>query len=143
MLATPHDDWDRRRRGLRVEHENGSTSDLVFNPDSIENQIMFWLMDYLAAQGLDETTKACHAFRLWEVRAFLAQHHGRLRSEGLIIDDPDDPYAFLVSEALISVLATVPYEGVRLSGPEREPERTFHADRVIAEAKSRPGWDQL
>ncbi len=142
LRGTPHDDWDRRRRGLLLEDDDGSKSEIVFNPDVIENQIMNWLMDRFTKHGLSQTEKVSHAWRLMEVQAFLAENHERLKLEGFIICTPEHPEAEGVSDALLSVLAGAPYEGVRLSGPKQEPHPTFHADRVIAEARSRLDSDE-
>jgi hypothetical protein len=58
-----------------------------------------------------------------------------LREEKLIVDDPDDSDASMLSLGLLAALATARYEGVKLQGPKQEPQRTFHLERIVAEAK--------
>jgi hypothetical protein len=134
---TPHDDWERKEVGVSIADEGGSVSRLVFNPDIMLNQIMQWLMVRFQKQGLSRETKMSHAWRFMEIQALLADHDAVLRREGLVKDDPTEPDCASISSALMEVLATARYEGVRLQGPEREPVPAFHLDRVIAEAKKR------
>jgi len=134
---TPHDDWNRQEAGVSIANDDGSVSRVVFNPDIMLNQVMQWLMARFRKQGLSDETKMSHAWRFMEVQAFLADHAAALRREGLVRDDATEPDCASISSALMEVLATAKYEGVRLHGPAREPVPSFHVDRVIAEAKKR------
>ena len=41
---TPHDDWDRREKGINLVADDGSVSRVVFNPDMMPNQVMDFLI---------------------------------------------------------------------------------------------------
>ena len=135
LHMTPHDDWDRRQKGLDLVDDDGSVSRIIFNPDMMPNQIMDFIIARQRAKGASEEVMMSHMWRFMESMAFLKQNDARLRESELIIDDPNDPDAAMISEALIEVLATARYEGVSLQGRDGDPVRTFHVERVIAEAK--------
>jgi hypothetical protein len=132
---TPHDDWDRREKGINLLEDDGVVSRIRFNPDMFENQMMDYIIARLREQGLSQNVMMSHGWRYMEATAFMSQNAKRLREEGLIVDDPDDSDASMISGGLIAALATARYEGVKLQGPKREPQRTFHLERIIAEAK--------
>ena len=129
LHETPHDDWDRRPVG-----GGDSVSQIVFNPDLMDDQLMQWLMDKFKVQGLTHEEKMSHAWRFMEAQVFLKGNVARLRLETLLGDDPSDSDCTNISNGLIEALATARYEGVRLTGPEGEPAQTFHLDRIISEA---------
>jgi hypothetical protein len=132
---TPHDDWNRREKGVNLLNDDGSVDRLRFNPDMIENQMMDYLISRLRKQGVSQPVMMSHGWRFMETMAFLNEHSKRLRQEALIVDDPNDADALMISEGLIAALATARYDGVKLQGPKREPVRTFHLERIIEEAK--------
>ena len=131
---TPHDDWNRRERGVTFQEPDGSQSRIVFNPDKMENQIMHWLHDQWRAQGLAPETVMAHSWRFFEVMGFLSAHSARLRAEGLVGEDPSDPDCVGLSHGLVQALAESPYEGVSLDRASGDPVPTFHPDRIIAVA---------
>lgn len=133
LLKTPQDDWERAPRGITLELEPGSLSRFVFNPDMLDNQLGLWLADRLKDQGVDETTRMSHLWRFFLIRSFMATNQAALRDAGIVKNDPEGPGSHLVSDNLFKVLATSEYEGVIGSGPEHDPIRTFHLERVIAE----------
>ena len=139
---TPHDDWNRHERGINLQHDDGSLSRLSLNPDMMTNQMGVFIVDELRKQGANPEVITCHLYRFLEAQAFLAENFARIRQEGLIVDDPTDPDASLLSAALVEVLATRSYKGARFQGPDREPVRSFHIDRVIAEAKRRAAEEE-
>jgi hypothetical protein len=122
---TPHDDWDRREKGINLLNDDGSVDRIRFNPDMFENQMMDFIIARLRKQGLSQDVMMSHGWRYMEATGFIAEHVKRLRQEELVIDDPDDPEASMISGGLIAALATARYEGVKLQGPKR----------IIAEAK--------
>jgi CRISPR-associated DxTHG motif protein len=132
---TPHDDWDRTKKGVNPMWDDGSVSEITFNPDNMPNQVMGFIVGRLRKKGATDEEIMSHGFRFMETMAFVTEHMARLRDEDLIQDDLADPAAMMVSESLIEVLATARYDGVTLKGTDREPERTFHLEQVIAEAK--------
>ena len=137
LLNTPQDDWDRRPTRLVIEQVDGTLSGFRFNPDVIENQIGLWLSRRLEEQGYDHTTRMSHAWRFFEIRTFLNTYEARLRDVRLIRPDDESPGGTLIADALLEVLATAKYEGVRAQGPDCDPVPTFHPDRVIEAAMKR------
>lgn len=134
LYHTPKDDWNRKRKGVSFAEPDGSVTRLEFNPDMPLNQVMLWLTDRLRSRGVSQEETMSHMWRFMEIQAFMTDHAPRLRETGLIRDDPDDPAGASISGALLKVLASARYEGVRLGGPDGDPEPTFHPERVIAEA---------
>lgn len=134
LRHTPRDDWDRKRRGIAIQHEDGTVSSFSFNPDMPINQLGHFLVDKFRKEGLDRETTMSHLWRFMEIQAFLSEHAEELRRERLIIDDESDPNAALISGGLLRALATSRYEGVRLAGGD--PSRTFHVTKVIEAAKT-------
>ena len=117
--------------GIQISKIDAVAHPFTFNPDVLENQIGLWISRKLEDQGLDHMTCMSHTWRFFEVRTFLGDHEDRLKTEGLIVEDPVSKQGALISESLISILATSPYEGVRAQGPDRDPVRTFHLDKII------------
>lgn len=136
LRETPQDDWDRKRRRVEVEL-GGKVQGFEFNPDMFENQMGFWLAQRFSERGYDQQTSMSHMWRFFEITAFLSTHTQRLREERLLRPDEEESGAELLSTELLAVLAEAPYEGVWARGPERDPARTFHVDKVIEEAKRR------
>lgn len=132
LLETPHDDWDRRRRGVTIEHKDGLLARFTFNPDMLDNQLGIWLSERMKDQGLDHPTRMAHVWRFFLIRAFMADNQQALRNAGIVKDDPEGSGSHLVSDNLFKVLATATYDGVMACGPEGDPVRTFHAEKVIA-----------
>ena len=132
LCRTPHDDWDRRPKGVTLDCGDGIPTRLTFNPDILDNQIGLWLSHRLREQGHDYTTRMSHVWRFFEVRDFMNENQAVLRQVGLIKDAPGECGAQLISESLLKVLAESPYQGIRLRTGERQP--TFHLDRVIQAA---------
>ncbi len=72
-------------------------------------------------------------WRYTEISQFLTEHEDRLKEEGLIRNEGDQVG---IAEALLDVLATTCYEGVRADS-SGDVGRTFHPERVIEKAKRR------
>ena len=134
LHETPHDDWDRRPHGVKLEKPDGTLESLTFNPDMIQNQIGLWLAARFREQGLDFQTRQCHMWRFFETLTFIQDHEEQLRQSGLMRQSQEDPDAAEISEALFHVLATAKYDGVRLQ--RGDPLPAFHRDRVIEQAKT-------
>lgn len=132
LLATPLDDWDRARRGMAIEHEDGSVSRFTFNPNMLDNQLGIWLAERMQDQGLDHPTRMAHVWRFFLIRSFIADNQEELRKAGIVKDDLDGTGMHLVSENLFRILATAEYDGVTTCGPEGDPMRTFQPEKVIA-----------
>jgi hypothetical protein len=75
-----------------------------------ENQMMDFIIAPLRKQGLSQNEMMSHGWRYTE--AFMAQNSKRLREEGLILDDPDDPDASMLSGGFVTAVATARYDGV-------------------------------
>lgn len=128
LKDTPHDDWDRRERGLYLVGEE-RTSRIRFNPDHIENQMAFWIQEQYADQG--QEVAGSHLWRWMQVRGFLSRHHRRCEEVDLILTSSEGKEAG-ISEALIEVLATEPY-----TYPFEEGGKTywdFDVDQVLQKA---------
>ena len=133
LSETPHDDWDRERRILSlVDTETGAiTERVVLRVDNTLNQIAFFIYDRYGTESV--TVAASHLWRYTEINQFLTEHEDRLKEEGLIRNEGDQVY---IAEALLDVLATTCYEGVRADS-SGDVGRTFHPERVIEKAKRR------
>jgi hypothetical protein len=132
---TPRDDWDRRKKGITLIDDDGSLSRITFNPDMMPNQIMDFIIARGRERGESQEKIMSHSWRFMEIMGFLRDNDSRLREEKLVMDDPTDPAASMISGSLLRILATARYEGVALQGPNRDPVRSFHTDRVITEAR--------
>jgi hypothetical protein len=108
LHKTPHDDWDRREKGVNLLNDDGTVSRLVFNPDMLENQVMSFIVKRLRDEGADEEMVMSHGWRFWESMAFLTQNAARLREERLVIDDPSDAEAALLFGCSIRLARRAP-----------------------------------
>ena len=141
MSETPHDDWDRERRTLNlVDTETGTiTERVVLRVDNTLNQIAFFIYDRYGTESV--TVAASHLWRYTEINQFLTEHEDRLKEEGLIRNEEEglirnEGDQVYIAEALLDVLATTCYEGVRADS-SGDVGRTFHPERVIEKAKRR------
>ena len=98
----------------------------------MDNQIGLWLSAKFRKQKLPFEVRQCHMWRFFEVLAFIQDQGAILREKGLVRDMADDPDGIEVSEALLRVLATARYDGVRLQGGDPVP--TLHRERVVEAA---------
>lgn len=137
LLDTPHDDWDRRERGLiMLDGETGERSKLVFNPDVLDNQIAHFLMSRFRERGYDLVTKQSHLFRFMTIRAFLASQAQALINDGLVRQE-SDAQLVEVSEALLAVLTESRYDAVTENPETGQVERSFDYEAVVFRAKAR------
>jgi len=134
LCDTPHDDWNRREQGLFLADEaKAEVSYLRFNPDQIENQMANWIMNRYE----DDPEIVCksHLWRWMQVRRFMSEHTDRLMEADLLIVTSDEKEG-MVSEGLIEVLATSPYEA---PDPDDDSGRywDFDVDMVVDRALKR------
>lgn len=132
---TPHDDWDRRERGMLLEdRETGVVQKFVFNPDVMENQI-----GHFVCQRYKDKPRhivMAHLMRYFAMNEFFHTNQPRLMEEGLIKSDPQGEEGLVhVSEAILQELATAPYEESFLSDG-REFWR-YDRERIIERALAR------
>jgi hypothetical protein len=132
---TPHDDWDRRDRGILIAHSDGWAEKYLFNPDAAENQIAYFVRERY--RGQPHHVVMTHLMRYFAMNKFFHTHQSRLHEEALIRSDPDGVEGQVeVAAAIVEELATAPYEQHHVDSDGHE-YWTYEPEAIIARAKER------
>lgn len=103
LIDTHPDDWDRKRRVVAIQ----DGVPIVVNPDYRMNQVAWYILG-----RYDENMEIAysHLWRYMAIQRLLKENYDELVSDGLIREPQDIEEPVEVSEALIEILATSPYE---------------------------------
>jgi len=134
LSRTPHDDWDRRKRSMLLEEEDGSVSELRFNPDNIQVQVHSFMRERLREAGEDERTVMSHMMRFMQIQSWLSRNHATLESLDLIRSTDED---LQMSEYLLEELATSRYEAISVHPETGEEEPSFDLVAIAQRVKER------
>jgi hypothetical protein len=128
LHALPHDDWDRRPRGVVVP--GGSRIGLM--PDSLVAQMGLYLVERY--RDLPYETSMSHVYRWLTIAEFLKMHRDRLRADEMIVQGAE-PRDLRVSVDLIEVLAVARYNATFKDGTE--DVTTFDYEEVVGAVRAR------